>query len=445
MEGITKRLARFVVETDHSIVPDHVFEHAKYAFLDYLTVLLEGASEPLAKKLVKFAETMGGAEQATIPGGKCGKKSVSHAALINGAAAHALDYDDTLLKWFGHPSVTLFPSLMALSEWQEKSGLDFLTAYLVGIQVGSVVGASAGYDHYMKGWHNTSTIGHFGSAAACAKLLGLNLEQTVNALGIAGTRSAGLKQVFGTMCKPYHAGMASEAGLIAALLAQDGFDSASDILEGKQGFFHCLEGTPNEEMLASLGRDWEVVNLAQKYHASCHATHSPIEAAMKLVRDEKIDLSNIETINLGVSSLALDVAAIENPTTALEGKFSIIYCVANALLRGITDQSAFTDEKVNAPEVRAIMGKINLYHDGEIDLVESIAKIETKDGRSRQQKYDIMKQIPPLELKAQKLTNKFFGICNPILGQKQAKALHSEVIKLENVGNMKTFIEEQSF
>ncbi len=446
MEGITKRLARFIVETDGSTIPDEMFEHAKYAFMDYLTVILEGAEEPLAKKLITFAETMGGAEQATILGSQCSKKSVSQAALINGAAAHALDYDDTLMSFFGHPSVTIFPSLMALSEWQEKSGLEFLTAYLVGLQVGAVVGTCAGYDHYMKGLHATSTIGHFASAAACSKLLGLDLEQTTNALGIAGTRSAGLKQVFGTMCKPYHAGLASEAGLVATLLAKDGFDSASDIIEGRQGFLHCLSGGEvNEEKLAGLGTEWDVVNLAQKYHASCHATHSPIEASLKLVQDEKIDLHDIETITLGVSDLALDVAAIENPTTALEGKFSISYCVANALIRGITDQSAFTDEKVNAPEIRALMDKISLLHDKKMDMVESITKIKTKDGRTQEQCYDIMKQIPPLEQKAEKLTSKLFGICVPIFGQDRTEGLHREIVSLDKIENIKQFVEEQNF
>ena len=140
-------------------------------------------------KLIAYADTMGGNPQATIIGHTM-KKSVSQAALINGSASHVLDYDDTLVSFFGHPSVTLFPSLLALAEWQGKTGKEFLTAYLMGLQIGGTIGVCAGLDHYMAGWHATSTLGHLASAAGCAKLLGLDVDQTRNALGIAATQSS---------------------------------------------------------------------------------------------------------------------------------------------------------------------------------------------------------------------------------------------------------------
>lgn len=443
MNGITRQLSSFVVSTNYSQIPDEIIEHAKYAFMDYLAVALEGADEPLAEKLVRFSESMGGKEQATVLGRKNGKMNVSQAALINGGASHALDFDDSLLSFFGHPSVTLFPAIMALSEWLGKTGKDFLEAYLVGLQVGAAVGSSAGKDHYMKGWHATSTIGHFASAAACAKLLDLDVEQTINALGIAGTRSAGLKRVFGSMCKPYHAGMSSEAGLVAAMLAKDGFTSASDILEGEHGFFHCLEGSANEEKLSKLGVEWDVVDLAQKYHASCHATHSPIEAAIKLVHESNIDLGNIEVMNIAVSKLALDAAGNMNPVTGLEGKFSIPYCVANALIRKDTDQGAFTDEKVNDPEIVAFMDKINVSLDDSVGFLEAKVKITvSRDVSLYEERYDIMTQIPPLEEKRQKITRKFLGISGEILGEEHAQKLCADIIDFENIDNIKSFAEQ---
>ena len=262
--GLTRAIARFIVETDPSDIPIHIHEHAKVAFLDWFAVLMAGKDEPLVLKLIHYADLTGGNEQATVLGHGL-RKNISQAALINGAMSHALDYDDTMTNFLGHPSVTLFPALVALSEWKEKKGIDFLTAYIIGLKAGAVIGACAGFEHYSAGWHGTSTIGRMASAAGCARLLGLDKQQTVYALGIAGTQASGLKRVFGTMCKPYHAGKASQVGLEAALLASDNFTSAEDILEGPDGFFHLLKGQVNEAAVASLGKTWETDKLAQKY------------------------------------------------------------------------------------------------------------------------------------------------------------------------------------
>jgi 2-methylcitrate dehydratase PrpD len=268
---LTSILARFIVETDVSDIPFTVFEHAKIAFQDWFAVTMAGKDEQLVLKLIHFSDLMGGKEQATILGHGI-KKNASLAALINGSASHALDYDDTI--FFGdvpvHPSATLFPALLSLSEWQEKAGLDFLAAYLIGFKVGACLAMCAGAEHYSAGWHATSTIGRLASAAGCAKLMELNEQQTVYALGIAGTLASGLKGAFGSMCKAFHAGRASQDGLEAALLAMDGFTSAKDILEGPAGFFQLLKGEVKEEAVNSLGKTWEIERLAQKYHASGH-------------------------------------------------------------------------------------------------------------------------------------------------------------------------------
>jgi len=268
---LTRKIAKFIVKTDASNIPPTIYEHAKVAFMDWFAVTMAGKDEPLVLKLTRFANLMGGHEQATVLGHGL-RTSVSMAALINGSASHALDYDDTMSVFMGHPSVTLFPSLLTLSEWKEKSGMDLLTAYIVGLKVGACIGACAGLEHYSAGWHATCTIGVLASAAGCAKLMGLDEQQTLYALGIAGTQASGLKRVFGTMCKPMHAGRASQIGLEAALWASEGFTSAEDILEGPEGFFQALHCRANEEELEkaveSLGKTWEIENLAQKYHAS---------------------------------------------------------------------------------------------------------------------------------------------------------------------------------
>ncbi|MDD5171248.1 MAG: MmgE/PrpD family protein [Syntrophales bacterium] len=434
--GFTAKLASFIVNTKEQNIPEWAYEHAKVAFMDWLAVTIAGKDDPLVKILIDYTEMMGGKKQATIIGYNM-KKDVSSATLINGSASHTLDYDDTLVSFLGHPSVTIFPSLLALSEWRGKSGKDFLTAYIIGLQVGGTIGACASLDHYMGGWHATSTLGHLASAAACSRLLGLSEKQTTYALGIGGTQSSGLKRVFGTMCKPFHAGRSSQAGLLAALLAEKGFTSAEDILEGPQGFFEALKGKVNDDIVNMLGMGWDVQNLNQKYHASCHATHSPLEAALSIIKGENINLDAIKNITIHASTLSLQAAGKTEPATGLEGKFSIPYCVANALLREETGMQAFTDEKVNDPAVRTIMRKINIINDPKIQALESIVEVETSDGKSFNAFSDILQQIPSLEIKKERVASKFFDLSEPVWGKKRCLTLKKKIEAMDKLKNMK--------
>jgi len=433
--GLTRRVARFVSQASSRDIPEVAVEHAKVALLDWVGVTMAGKDDPLVLKLIRLADLQGGYEQATLVGHGI-RKTACQAALINGAASHALDYDDTLVSFLGHPSVTLFPSLLALAEWKGRRGLDFLAAYLVGIQVGAALGAFAGLSHYMAGWHGTSTIGHLASAAACAHLLGLDELQTIHALGIAATQASGLKRVFGTMCKPFHAGRASQAGLTAALLAGDDFSAPEDTLEGPQGFFEVLKGDKNEQALAALGKTWEIENLSQKYHASCHFTHSPIEAACKVVQRERLALGEIRSIRVKTSQTALSAAHQMNPATGLAGKFSIPYCVANALLRGNTGMQAFTDEKVNDPEVQALMRRIStVLDDGQAGLGATV-EVETTDGRIHVAFSDILQEVVELGVKREKIRDKFEDLCLPALGRSRTEAVRDAILSLERLEDL---------
>lgn len=433
--GMTGRLADFIVNTKSSDISSEVFEHAKVAFLDWIGVTLAGKDDPLVNKLIELEEAMGGQEQATIIGhGK--KKSVSQATLINGSASHALDYDDSMIPFLGHPSVTLFPGILALSEWKQKSGYHFLTAYIIGLKAGVTIASCAGLEHYLSGYHGTSTMGAFASAAACARLIGLNSQQTVYALGIAGTQAGGLKRVFGTMCKPFHAGRASQIGLISALLANNNFTSAEDILEGPGGFFQAMKGAVNEEVLKTLGQTWMIENLAQKYHASCHATHSPIEATLKIFQQEKLKIADIKSIKVFSSPTALSAAFRIEANTGLEGKFSIPYCVANALLRGNTGLQAFTDEKVKDPEIKKLMAKISVIQDTTITALDAKVELETQPGPVYSSYSDIFKEIPELDIKREKIKAKFSDLSAPVLGSQKTDELFKKVSDLENVPAM---------
>ena len=439
--GLTRTIARFIVETKEGDIPSDIFDHAKVAFMDWIAVALAGKDDPLVEKLIRYADLLGGNEQATILGRGI-KKSIDQAALINGAASHALDYDDSIITTLGHPSVTLFPSSLALAEWSKKKGADLLTAYIIGFEVLSTIGKCGVMDHYMSGWHSTSTIGHFASAAACSRLLELDEQQTLYALGIAGTQACGLKRSFGTMCKPFHAGRASQAGLMAALLAREGFTGAEDILEGPNGYLRTLNGKMNEKAIATLGKSWDVENIAQKYHASCHATHSPIEAALAVVEKEGLAIEDIKSIKIHSSQLSLDAAGKTEPKTGLEGKFSIPCCVANALLTGNTGMQAFTNEKVNAQKVKKLMENISIGLDKEVTTLGSRVEMETVAGKVYTRFADIMKDIPRLEIKKARIKDKFTDLCTPLLGDEKTEKLMETIILLEKVDNIQTLIEQ---
>jgi 2-methylcitrate dehydratase PrpD len=432
---MTEKLATFIVSTQTQNISDEIFEHAKIAFMDWLAVCIAGKNDPLVKKLISHIDIMGGNGQSTVI---CdgSQRNVCDTALINGAASHALDYDDTLVSFLGHPSVTVFPSVLALCEWKKLSGKDFLTAYLIGIQTGGTIGACASLDHYMAGWHATSTLGPFASAAACARLLKLDKEKTQHALGIAGTQSSGLKRVFGSMCKPFHAGRSAQAGLFAALMAENGFTSATDILEGPQGFFEAFKGNVNPTILSFLGLGWDVVNLSQKYHASCHATHSPVEASLDILQTHKLSLNEIQSITVKSSQLAIDAAGKNEPKCGTEGKFSIHYCIANALIHGETGMQAFTDERVLAPDIQALMKKVSLQLDDKKTALESTVCIQTKDGHEYCSDSDILQQIPPIETKKARVRSKYRDLCEPVLGEKITLAIEQNIDQLQDMTNI---------
>ena len=441
MRALTKELANFIINTSSEAIPDEVYEHAKICFLDWLGVAIAGHQEPLAIKLREHAERMGGFEQASLIGSGQ-KKTVEQAALINGAASHALDFDDSIMTMIGHPSVVLFPGTLALAEWRGANGRDFLTAFIIGLQVASTLGECVGKSHYMKGWHATSTLGHVGAAAAAARLLGFDQQQTLYAIGIAATQSSGLKRMFGTMCKPFHAGNAASNAVTAALLAEAGFTSAEDSIEGRLGFLDVMSSDRNDAAFDQLGKQWCIAEVAQKYHASCHGTHSPIEAALAIFEAEKLSVDDIQSANIVCSDLAVGAAGIFAPQTGLEGKFSINYCVANALLRGNTGMQAFTDEKVLDPTVKSLYEKISIEKASNLGELEAHMSLTTNSGETYLSTADIITDIPPLSVKTEKIGRKVRDICEPILGVEKTAGLIESIQQIDQLDDISTFIKQ---
>ena len=442
--GLTEALARLVAKTPSRLIPQTVREHAKVAFLDWLGCTLAGARHPAVGKLIRLADGLGGRRQASLIGHGL-KKSATQAALINGTASHVMDYDDTSTVYIGHASAGMLAALLALAEWKGAGGDEFLTAHALAFRTANILGTGVGMAQYNAGWHTTSTIGHIASAAGCARLLGLGERQTACALGLAGTQSSGLKIVFGTMTKSFHAGNACRAGLSAALLASEGFTCAEDFYEGVDGYLQVFGGTAPEAALLNPGENWGFENLAQKYHASCHFTHSAIEAVLAVVHGKRLLPASISAIEVHASPLALKAAGKREPRTALEGKFSLPYCVANAVLRSDTGLGAFTDRKVTAPPLQEFMGKISLIRDDSLEPMAARIVVESARGEKYVHAADIFREIPPLPEKRSRIEAKFLRIATPRLGARRAHRIVDRVRTLEEAKSLKDLVATSAF
>ena len=304
---------------------------AKHCILDWIAVTVAGSDEDLTKKIIAVAEVEKSFGKARVIGHNVWL-TASQAALVNGAASHALDYDDVNERMNGHPTVPVVPALMALADEIDFTGMDFITAFVAGYEVETLLAEMSGFDHYDKGWHGTATYGTFGAAAASARLLNLSVDETVTALGIASTQAAGLKSMFGTMCKPLHAGKAAANGLFSARLAQQGFTSRSDAIECAQGFAATqAESFEARPVRPSSDQSFAVEENLFKYHAACYLTHAGIDALKKLKEDHNLKVDQVERIEQFVPNTHFSVCNIAEPETGLEVKFSMRHTAAMTL------------------------------------------------------------------------------------------------------------------
>ena len=421
--GLTRALAGQAAALTYADLPDEVRALARQCVLDTLGVTLAGASEPLAVMLLAEMEEQGGNGTATVIGHAAHLPALS-AALVNGAASHALDFDDVNLAMPGHPSVAILPALLALAEERGARGADVLTAFVAGYELECRIGRAIAPGHYDGlGFHATATIGAFGAAAACARLLGLDAAATATALGIAGTQAAGLKSMFGTMCKPLHAGKASYNGLLAAKLARRGFTSRDDALECAQGFAatHSPDFNP-EKALATPRRGWHILDNLFKYHAACYLTHGPIEAARTLREKHALTLAQIAGVRLRVDGAADRVCNIAEPRTGLEAKFSLRLTTAMAFA-GVETGALGSYSEANAadPALVSLRDKVTL--DFQSGWPHTLAEIELErtDGARLSSRHDA--GIPSDDVPAQeaRLEQKFAALVEPRLGTRTAE------------------------
>ena len=366
--GVTEQVARFVVETSYSDLPAEAIEQGKRALLDTIGVSLAGVRDKTGKIIVETVAELGGKPVAGVFGSSI-KTDPASAALINGTLGHALDYDDVTSSMRGHPSVPIAPAVLAVGESVGASGQEILLAFILGFEVECKVGRGINIGaHYNHGWHATATLGVLGAAAAAGKLLGLTVDQMAMALGIAASQASGLRQNFGTMTKPFHAGNAARGGVLAALLAKNGFTADATILEAKTGFGHVFSAGATfeiERAVTALGQPFEIVQpgISVKKYPCCFATHRALDAVAKLRREFEIQPTDIQGVQVIVASGGLTPLIHSRPKTGLEGKFSMEYCLAAGLLDEKIRLATFSDEAVQRPEAQALIPKVSVAED----------------------------------------------------------------------------------
>jgi 2-methylcitrate dehydratase PrpD len=266
---LTKKLAEFVQDTNYKDIPSEVIEKGKHCILDCLGSALGGIDDDASKIIIEYIKEFGGKEQATVIGTDI-KTDVALAALANGVISHALDFDDYHDETVIHGTAACLPAILSIAENKKLSGEDILTALILGIDVSIRLGLGLGSYHYEVGWHSTSTAGRFGATAGVAKLLKLDTDKIINAFGICGTQASGVRQVFGTMCKPFNAGKACMDGVMSALLAERGFTSSKKIIEGELGIFDVLTEYPDKgSVLDELGSKYYLSDISFKPYPTC--------------------------------------------------------------------------------------------------------------------------------------------------------------------------------
>ncbi len=437
---VTERLARYVLETSYPSFPKEVVHQGKRCFLDLLGVALGGAKQPLSKILVKMVKDFGGQPQATILGHGL-KTNVMNAALVNGAMAHALDYDDTHSGSLGHPSAPLIPAVLAVAEWKGLSGKSALEAFILGFEVETRIGLGMGMKHYDRGWHATSTFGRFGAAVAAGKLLGLSLEEMKIALGLAGTQAAGLRLVFGTMTKPFHPGKCAFDGVLSAILAQRGFTCAPNIIEGKKGYWEVLGDDSNlEPMVKDLGKKYEVLKNTFKPYAACLLTHPTIDAILEMRNKYNLKPEDVDAISCDVGKFCLDSAGQVEPKTGLAGKFSTYYCAALALAEGEAGENMFTDKKVQDPQMVALRKKVKAKVVPGYKDTEAKVTITAKGGGKYSAYVDTPKGDPRNPPTDKELESKFRSLAPSVLPKPRVDRLVETIWSLEKLGNVRQLI-----
>jgi 2-methylcitrate dehydratase PrpD len=422
MTAVTRTLARYLVESRYADIPVAVRHEAARALLNWAGCAIGSSRHATVECALAALSEFSGPPQAGILG-RSERLDVLHAALINGISSHVLDFDDTHARAV-HPSAPVLPALLAFAEWRQTSGADLVHAFVLGVEAECRIGLSVFPEHYDRGWHITGTAGVFGAAAAAGKLLGLNEQQMSWALGIAATQSAGLREMFGSMCKSLHPGRAAHNGLTAALLAARNFTSSEQAIEAPRGFAHVLSTKFDPAIItAGLGERFELSSNMYKPYACGLVVHAAIDGCIELRQEHDLKADDIERIDLKVCPIVLELTAKTKPQTGLEGKFSVYHAAAAAIVFGAAGAPQFSNASVRDPRVIALRDRVTATPDDKLRKTEAHVAIRLKDGRllSRHVEHALGTLARPMS--DADLETKFRGLTASVLSDEQSDEL----------------------
>lgn len=446
--SLSRKVSEFVLAMKHKKLTELTVSKAKQHIMDTLGVLIAAVKDPVMGVIKNYLEEAGGDARCTVIGAGI-KTSLSNAALANGILAHALDYDDSSWRLIGHPSAAVLPAVLALGEAGHSTGKDIITAYLVGTEVSCKLGLAAEPQLYEAGWHATGVVGVLGAAAASSYLLGLTEEQLINALGIAASLAGGLRQNIGSMTKPFHAGAAAQHGVTAALLAKHGYTSSVASLDGEWGFFRNFTCGKREGEFPSPGEPFDIVDpgFFIKPYPSCAATHTAIDAMLSLVEEHDFTDEQVASIEVGSGPVGPVMLFHNRPQRGSEGKFSMPFVLAMAVIERKVGLDTFLDSKVNDPRVLKLMEKTRFYVAPEfaqrsIDEAPAIVKVSLKDGREliKQVEEPLGSPLNPMSLA--QVTEKFRDCTSRVLAAGKVERALSMLAELETLENINLLIDQ---
>jgi len=424
VSSLTDYVAGFIVETSARDVPKDVAHLGKRSVIDGIGLALAGAASQTGRIARSYLSSLGiGSNKGSVVIGAELRLPARFAAFANGISIHADDYDDTQLavaadRVYGlltHPTAPVLPTVLALAERDRRSGRDLMTAYQVGVEVECKVSEAILPRHYQHGFHSTGTVGTIGAAAGAAKLLGLEREATRRALSIGATQAAGLRENFGTMTKPFHAGHAAEGGLVAAELAKLGFTASPNGLEADRGFFRAAGGGYSPELIeGKLGRPWtfHAPGVSIKPHPSGSLTHPGMAVMIDLIRRNELRPERVKRVAVGTNHNLPNALIHHRPRTELQAKFSMEFCMTILLIERKAGLEQFTDQVVNRPDIQAMLQKVSfgVHPEAEaagFDKMTTLIEVELVDGTILKGRADFGKGSPANPMTDPELEEKF--------------------------------------
>ena len=450
-KSITQEVAGFSSAVSYADLPAALVHRAKEALIDGLGVMLAGHGSDCSRVIRGYLLDLGVSGRSSVIG-EGTRLPAQFAALANGVSGHALDFDDTQIssvpdRVYGlltHPTVPVLSAALAQAEERGAGGKDLLAAFCAGVEVACKVAETIAPRHYQGGFHSTGTIGVIGAAAAAARLLELDPEVTRHAIGIAASKSAGIRVAFGTMTKPYHAGAAGENGVVAAKLAQRGYTTDPDALDGRWGFFQVAGGGSDPHLIqGKLGNPYSFVDpgVSIKPYPCGSLAHPSMDAMLELVTEHDVKPETVEEIRVGTSSHVLNALRYREPQNELEAKFSIPFCMAILVLDRRGGIGEFTDEAVQRADVREMMGRTVPYLHEELEArgferILSLIEVKLKDGTVLSKEASTSRGTPERPMTRDALADKFHDCARETIPPEREKEALDMVYSLEDVDDV---------